>query len=286
MRRRLIIISTCIIIGILLFYKGTGKEIEGKKEQGVKISQTKDAKKKERVLDKLVLDSGDRLQLIYNGDVVISFKNERITLDSNITEEKLFNNGKMPNVEFRLHKITGSSYIGVTEYSPSMKTMDVTERIFKINNDQLISFWSSDEIVLKLLKVDKNHVEIGSSVSSKPIILKLTEKEGQAVVNKLEDIRINLKKDNLNTDKSFWKDIQDNLIGTITGCNWLDTDKDGDNEMILSLYCYTVGAKTPVYLRENGIMIFEVGESVELNKVIFERDNKDSRFKEYFIRKV
>ncbi len=33
-------------------------------------------------------------------------------------------------------------------------------------------------------------------------------------------------------------------------------------------------------------MIFEIGDSIEFCKVIFERDNEDKRFNEYFIGEI
>ena len=68
----------------------------------------------------------------------------------------------------------------------------------------------------------------------------------------------------------------------ITACNWTDIDKDGDDELIISLFCHTVGAITPVHLEERGIMIFEMGDSLELRQLIFERDNSDENLEPYF----
>lgn len=290
MRKYLVVISTFIIIGVLIFFKGN--IIDTKEEQGIEILQVEDIveniKEKEevlieeKVLDELTLENGNNVQLIYNGDVVISLNDGRIVLNSDIPETMLFNNKRMPNVEFKLHKIIGNNYVGVTEYYPTMKTIEVTETIFKISKSQLIRFWSSNEIVLRLLNVNKKEIEIGCSLSSEPITLKLTEDEGQRVVDKLASLEEN----SIKMDESFWKNIQGNLLSDITGCHWLDVEEDGDDEMILSIYYHTIGAITPVHLREKGIMIFKVGNSVELRKVIFERENKDDKLKQYFIGEV
>lgn len=159
-----------------------------------------------------------------------------------------------------------------------MNNIEVHEKIFVINKNQLISLWSSNEIVVKLQNVNKNEIEISCSFSPEPIILKLTEEERQSVVDKMTLLEEN----GVKIDESLWKSIQENLLCEITGCHWLDVDGDGDDEMIISIYYHTVGALTPVSLRENGIMIFEVGKSVKLSKVIFERDNTDDKLKKYF----
>ena len=282
--------------------QGTEQSMQQRTEQSVKIENViidgdgkaeLNEKVPEKVLDELILENADIAQLIYNannngtGDVAISFGNERIVLRTDISEAMLFGSREMPNAKFKLHKIKGDTtdginYIGVTEHYPTMMRLECNVRIFKIADNHLIDFWSSDVINLKLLNVNRQEIEIGSSLNPEPIILRLTEQEGQMVADKLAS----LQESNVKMDESFWNGIQENILRDITGCNWLDMDSDGDDEMIISLYCRTVGAITPVHLREKAIMIFEVADSIELRKVIFERDNKEEALKPYFIGEV
>ncbi len=160
----------------------------------------------EKMLEELLLDNGDNIQLVYDRNVVIRLKNQRIVLRSDITETMLFNKKEMPNVEFELHKVIGSNYIGVTEYNPGMKAINVIETIFKINNGQLTKFWSSNnKIVLKLLNINKNKVEVGCFLSPKPIILNLTEDEGKQVVDRLDEIKVDLEAMGMKMDKDSYQ---------------------------------------------------------------------------------
>lgn len=111
-------ISIYIIIGVLILYNGYISDT--KLQQDNEILQGKDIhdtiKKKEKVLDELELENGDKVQLIYNGNVAISLNNEMLVLDTDIPETMIFNNKGMPNVEFQLHKITANNYIETIEY--------------------------------------------------------------------------------------------------------------------------------------------------------------------------
>lgn len=282
MRKYLIAIGSCIILGIFLLFTANFFDI---KEQRVNHLQENEINEEalNKVLDELVLDNEHNVKLIHNGneDVAICSRNESIVLRSGITEEMLFNNEAMPNIEFKLHeiKINNDSFVGVSEYYPTMKTIECTEKIFKIVNNRLISFWSTNEIEFKLLNVNEQEVKIGCPLSTEPVILKLTESEGQLVGDRLTSLAEN----NIVLDESFWAGIQENLLWSITGCNWADVDGDGDDEMIISLIYHTVGALTPVHIMEKGILVFEAGDSVELCKVIFERDNKEGKLEPYFI---
>lgn len=281
--RKYLIISICIIIGVFL-WTTKEKNFDIKQQHNVEDIPVKDdiggIKEKENVLDEIELSKEDKAQIIFNnGNVELCLNGERLVLDSDITESMLFDNNGMPNTEFKLHKINGTNYIGVKKCFPTMRTIETHEEIFGINNNKIYRLWSSNEIASKLLYIKNNEVIIDCYSGTQPITLKLTEEESNSVIDKIEL----LKENGIKIDESFWKSIQDNLLSEVTDCNWIDIDQDGDDEMILSIYYYTVGAMTPISLKERGIIIFEVGDSVHLSKVIFEKDNKDDKLKKYFV---
>ncbi|WP_304942013.1 hypothetical protein [Vallitalea guaymasensis] len=237
----------------------------------------------ETMIEELALANGNKAQLLYNGDVLLRVNEKEIVVNSYVTDEMLFSNGITPNVEFTLQQVNDNKLLAITEYNPNMRYIEVIQRIYEIKEGSLHEFWKLESIDLDLLKVDKDIIEIGCSLTSNTIKLELTESEGQVVSQQLNDIQATFEENNLSMDELFWDNIKDNLITAITGCNWLDIDQDGDKEMIVSIYCYTVGASTPVHLREKGIMIYDLGETIELREIIFERDNKVDILEQYFI---
>ncbi|WP_273324028.1 hypothetical protein [Vallitalea guaymasensis] len=250
---------------------------EKEKLQDLKNSET------ETMIAELALANGNKAQLLYNGDVLLRVNEKEIVVNSYVTDEMLFSNGITPNVEFTLQQVNDNKLLAITEYNPNMRYIEVIQRIYEIKEGSLHEFWKLESIDLDLLKVDKDIIEIGCSLTSNTIKLELTESEGQVVSQQLNDIQATFEENNLSMDELFWDNIKDNLITAITGCNWLDIDQDGDKEMIVSIYCYTVGASTPVHLREKGIMIYDLGETIELREIIFERDNKVDILEQYFI---
>ncbi|WP_113672128.1 hypothetical protein [Vallitalea guaymasensis] len=250
---------------------------EKEKLQDLKNNET------ETMIEELALANGNKAQLLYNGDVLLRVNEKEIVVNSYVTDEMLFSNGITPNVEFTLQQVNDNKLLAITEYNPNMRYIEVIQRIYEIKEGSLHEFWKLESIDLDLLKVDKDIIEIGCSLTSNTIKLELTESEGQVVSQQLNDIQATFEENNLSMDELFWDNIKDNLITAITGCNWLDIDQDGDKEMIVSIYCYTVGASTPVHLREKGIMIYDLGETIELREIIFERDNKVDILEQYFI---
>lgn len=250
---------------------------EKEKLQDLKNNET------ETMIAELALANGNKAQLLYNGDVLLRVNEKEIVVNSYVTDEMLFSNGITPNVEFTLQQVNDNKLLAITEYNPNMRYIEVIQRIYEIKEGSLHEFWKLESIDLDLLKVDKDIIEIGCSLTSNTIKLELTESEGQVVSQQLNDIQATFEENNLSMDELFWDNIKDNLITAITGCNWLDIDQDGDKEMIVSIYCYTVGASTPVHFREKGIMIYDLGETIELREIIFERDNKVDILEQYFI---
>lgn len=291
MRKYLVFMIICIIIGVLLLDRDTHNMMEENKINKQAIMTKNISKKeevgftnhKERTLAEITLENGNEAKLVYNGDVHLRVNEEDVMINSRVTEDRLFGDDKsgLPNTAFTLEEIVDNRLLCITEYSPSMKYNGAIPTFYKINDDSISKVWTHDVIDFDLIKVDEEELEIACSIISNPVKLKLQEDEKQEVIENLKSLE---KKSLL--DESYWMNIKDNLLCARTGCNWLDIEGDGVEEMILSIYCRTVGA-TPIRLREKGVIILNIVEdNIELRDIIFERDNIDDRLIPYFIGEI
>ena len=282
MKRNIVIIGMCILLTAYVVYSGHGESID------FGIDESNDDLMKEEavecslevlVLDELDIDN-EKVQLIYRDKAVeLYMYNQSLIIDSGISEEELFGNNDMPNVEFKLHKISGTSYAGISESFPTMNNIEVKSMVVSRQDDCIDILWESSEVISKIVNIDSDNVVFECYKNTEPIVLRLNENEIRTVTERMEE----LKADNIETDEAYWNSLEENLICEVTGCQWENVDEEDCAEMILSVYYRTVGAMTPLSLREKGILIFNIDESVELSDVIFERSNEDERFMKYFI---
>lgn len=289
MKNYFVFMSICIMVGVLLLDRDSSNVIEENKVN-IQTIMTKYISKneeidftnyEERTLAEITLANGDEAKVVFNGDVHLRVNEKDIVINSRITKERLFGNDKtgLPNTKFSIKEVVDNRLLCINENSPDMKYIDGDiPALYKINDDSITEVWTTDVVNSSLIKVDEEEVEIACPIIPNPVKIKLQDEEKQEVIENLKSLEEN---DLLN--ESYWINHKDNLLCARIGSHWLDIEGDGVEEMILSIYCHTVGTP-PIRLREKGVIIFNVVEdNIEFRDIIFERDNIDERLIPYFI---
>ena len=141
MKRYLVLMSICIIAGVLLLGRNTCYVVKENKiskqtvmTNNIYYNEEIDiTNSKERTLTQISLANGDEAKLLYNGDIHLRVNAEDIIVNSFVTEEMLFkSNNTFPNTQFTLQQVIDNKLLSVTEYNPGMKYTEVIQKVYII----------------------------------------------------------------------------------------------------------------------------------------------------------
>lgn len=235
----------------------------------------------EMVLKAVSLANEENALLVYDGDIVLKIGEEEVIVRKN-TDDVIRNTNGDFNVTYDVEELGIHNIISVTEYNPGMYTYDVVQRLYRYENHKLSSLWELEDLNFTLLHATEESISIGCSLDQRTLELNLNETEVEEVAMKLSDLKANWEV----LDSEYWSFVKNNLVTSITECGFADVNSDGSEEMILSFYIRTVGASTPVKLREKGILIYDINGDVVLKDILFERDNTNKILESYFIGEI
>lgn len=286
MKKYIVLIGVAILLIFIISNKEDVEKTNYGEDKKLVIPENEESTNEEILLAETTLINGDEAHLIFNGEVLLKVDDKEIVVSKTVTEEMLLRTKVYPKVTFTIQQVNNTNLITVVEYDPSMKYIGVIARIYEVNESSLLEYWTLERIKLDILNVNEEMIELGTSLRDDTIKIKFTEVESIEARDKLESKRLTLEENGQLMDETYWDSVKNNLISAITGCSYLDVDHDGKDEMIISIYCYTVGGSTPIRLREKGVLIYDIGEEIKLSDIIFERDNQNNDLVPYFIGEV